>query len=124
MILIGCGSETVTNGDEPEEVEETYPTLKISNTSQCSSPLTITSVSLVGYQFNSLSLIGGENQTFSLSNGMNGGYNDINVNVGYRYGNRGWSSSIKVNFENGVETSIFLRISQLCGSDDVYLTAG
>jgi hypothetical protein len=124
IIVMGCGTETNSSEDEEEIVEETFPTLQISNTSQCSSTLEITSVSLVGYDFNSLSLIGGESQTFTLSDGMYGGYNDINVNVGFRYGSRSWSNSIKVDFEDGIETVILLKITQNCGSSDVYLEEG
>ncbi len=128
-LLYGCGNNPVCSCEDQtqEELEDevgeegTFPILKIRNTSNCSSVLSITGVSLVGYQFNSLNIVGGEEQTFNLDEGMSGGYDNINVDIGFRYGNRGWSRNINANFANGVETIIELRIGQGCGASDVNL---
>jgi len=68
----------------------------------------ITSVSLVGYDFNSLSISTGQSQTFSLDNGMPGGYENINVSVtcSFTYYNR-WINNT-FNFNKGGTTTITL----------------
>lgn len=83
-----------------------YPSLKVVNQTNDHHP--IASVELVGYKFANLIIDTDESQTFSLTEGMSGGYNEINVTV--RYGPPGsvWSSSKKVNFSNGSTTTVKL----------------
>lgn len=67
------------NNCEPcEDIKTTYPTLEIVN-QHGNDFFTITSVSLVGYDFNSVAINWGELQTFVLDKGMSAGYKDINV---------------------------------------------
>ena len=62
---------------EAVNTEKNYPLLKVvNNYSQY-----IRSVSLVGYSFESLAIGYGDSQTFHLTNGMPGGYENINVKV-------------------------------------------
>ncbi len=126
IFLISCSTEsTVTNSnDETALLGQDYPKLRVSNSNHCSTNIKIKSISLVGYSFNDLSINDGESQSFSLSNGMNGGLTDININVSYQYGYNTWTNSLKVNFTNGKETLIVLKMGNGCGSRDGYLELG
>ena len=53
--------------------------------------------------------INGGSQTFILDKGMSGGYNDINVVVQYGPTGSIWTSSKKVDFNNGRTTKITLK---------------
>jgi len=70
----------------------------------------IISVSLVGYEFNSLNITHGNSQTFALAGGMPGGYNNINVIVRYRNsaGSAVRSINKNYNFINGGTTTVTL----------------
>ena len=82
----------------------TYPSLKVVN--QHSGR--ITSVLLVGYEFNTLSINTGQSQTFALDKGMPSGNNNINVSVTYYYGTTRWVNK-NFTFINGAVTTITLK---------------
>ncbi|MCH7658495.1 MAG: hypothetical protein IIB05_09300 [Bacteroidetes bacterium] len=69
----------------------------------------ITSVSLVGYEFTNLSIAIGNSQTFTLDKGMPGGYSDINIIVSHKYSAWSGSVSTKVNFVDGDTTTITFK---------------
>ncbi len=82
--------------------------LKVINESNDQWP--IKSVKLVDYEFTNLAIgTNGGSQTFILDKGMSGGYNDINVVVQYGPAGSIWTSSKKVNFNNGSTTTIKLQ---------------
>jgi len=84
---------------------EQYPSLKVVN--QNSDNTSITSVSLVGYEFNNLLITIGNSQTFSLDKGMSGGYSNINIKV--TYGTPSGSINTNANFTKGAITTITLK---------------
>ena len=85
-----------------------YPKLRVTNESNDQWP--IKSVKLVGYEFTNLAIgTNGGSQTFILDKGLSGGYNDINVVVQYGPAGSIWTSSKKVNFDNGTTTTITLK---------------
>ena len=94
-----------------------YPSLSVFNQMRIISPSRagITTVSLVGYEFDSLSIgPNGDYQIFILDKGMSAGYEDINVTVKYILSNtRGPviqdSTSIIVDFTDRETTVISLR---------------
>ena len=90
--------------DEDDIVGDEYPSLKIVNQTDVDYYY-ITSVSLVGYEFNNLNITTGDSQTFILDQGMPAGYEEINVDVAYMAGpyNSRWGN-IKVNFTKGETT--------------------
>ena len=91
------------DNDSPKE----YPSLKVVN--QNNDSRSITSVSLVGYEFTNLSIAIGDSQTFTLDKGMPGGYIDINITVSHKYSAWSGSVSTKVNFNDGETTTITLK---------------
>jgi hypothetical protein len=87
---------------------EKYPSLKIVNA--VSDNNYISSVSLVGYDFNYLNIASGNSQTFTLENGMPGGYKSINVTISIRvFMTPIGSLSKTVNFNDGDTTIITLK---------------
>ena len=89
------------------DVEE-YPSLKIMN--QVSDSRYISSVRLVGYEFNNLNITSGNSQTFALDKGMAGGYENINITVSYRTPYVPSNSiSTSINFNKGEITTIMLK---------------
>ena len=94
LAFTACGS-----GDDDE-----VPSLKVVN--QSTNNKVITTVRLVGYEFLNLNIGIGDSQTFTLSEGMSGGYTNINTSVIYSCGGRSWSKSIELNFSNGETTTI------------------
>jgi hypothetical protein len=92
-----------------------YPLLKIEN--QYDGKY-ISSVSLVGYEFSNLSILYGNSQTFTLGEGMPGGYNNINIQVGYRSGSAIWYISNQFDFKDGDVTIVTLKGSSLEGHPD------
>ena len=95
-----------SNDDEIVGVEK-YPSLKVVN--ETTDKQTITSVALVGYEFSNLSIPVGNSQIFALDKGMAGGNDDINIIVGFGYSSIKRYSSVKVNFNNGENTTIILK---------------
>ena len=95
--------------DKDKDSTEKYPSLKVVNQNDESEKITISSVVLVGYEFNNLSIAKGNSQSFTLTEGMPAGYNDINVVVKYYAVGQNRSSSIKINFTNGQTSSVTLR---------------
>ena len=96
-------SVTSCNKDDNE-----YPALKVANESNDQWP--IKSVKLVGYEFTNLAIgTNGGSQTFILDKGMSDGYNDINVVVQYGPAGSIWTSTKKVNFNEGRTTTITLK---------------
>lgn len=91
------------DNDGPEE----HPSLKVVN--QNNDSRSITSVSLVGYEFTNLSIAIGNSQTFTLDKGMPGGYSDINIIVSHKYSAWSGSVSTKVNFVDGDTTTITFK---------------
>ena len=78
-------------------------TLTISNQKDI---INVTQVSLVGYDFDNISIGYGESRTFTLDNGINGGWNNVNVDIYHRCGSRGWSDSVSKDFTEGENTTI------------------
>ena len=103
-IFSGCDKDNANSSKD-----NGYPSLMIVNQYAAS----ITSVSLVGYEFNTLSISTGQSQTFALDKGMPAGYKDINVSVTYRTssypGTTSSSTSKKFDFKNGETTTITLN---------------
>ena len=105
FIALNIVNFSCSSSDE-EEFVVLHPILKVVNQSRGSSNrTTITAVSLVGYNFNSLSIGQNDSQTFILDNGMPGGYEAININVLLSGVNR----SIKVNFKEGETTTVTMQ---------------
>ena len=104
----------------PDPVIE-YPSLRIVNDSR--NYIAITSVTLLGYEFTTLDIANGSSQTFTLDKGMSGGYEDINVIVGYRrYTSNGGHPNIKVDFYDGEITTITVKgCSGAEGCPGIYL---
>ena len=93
--------------DDDGVVVEEHPFLNVVN--QNNDSRSITSVRLVGYEFNNLSIAIGDSQTFTLDKGMPGGYSDINITVSHKYSAWSGSVSTKVNFNDGETTTITLK---------------
>ena len=87
---------------------EKHPSLRVVNGLSGS---TITSISLVGYEFKTLSISSGQSQTFTLDKGMSAGNDNIYISVTYNFGGYSPSRTIsnKFNFKNGAITSIKLH---------------
>ena len=80
------------------------PSLTITNNK---SNIGIHTVSLVGYSFENLSINKGESKTFTLSNGIDGGLNNVNVQLTWSCGGKNnWRASKSLNFKDGENTSI------------------
>jgi hypothetical protein len=105
LAFTACNRDKNNDIDNDDVVE--YPSLKVVN--QNNDNRSITSVSLVGYEFNNLNITIGGSQTFVLDKGMPGGYSDINIIVSHKYSV--WSGSVnkKVNFNDGKTTTITLK---------------
>ena len=81
-----------------------FPSLTITNNK---SNIGIHTVSLVGYSFENLSINKGESKTFTLSNGIDGGLNNVNVQLTWSCGGKNnWRASKSLNFKDGENTSI------------------
>ncbi len=91
---------------DKDNVEE-YPTLNVVNQNSDNYP--ITSIHLVGYDFENISIAVGSSQTFALDGGMPGGYKDIYIKVGFSYANTTGYVSTKVNFNKGENTTITFK---------------
>ena len=73
----------------------------------------ICKVGLVGYSFDYLDILYNESKTFELSNGISGGYDDVNVNVSFNLvrpniATNSYSKNVRCNFEKGKTTTITL----------------
>ena len=99
--VIACKDDNgITNNENNNNgLEQNYPILKVVNKHSNAS---ISYVRLVGYDFNNLNISPNESQSFSLTQGMPGGFNNINVSIGM------YGGSIKVNFANGKTTTLTL----------------
>jgi len=98
LALNACNKDNDCDCDSVEQ----YPSLKVVN--QNSDSESITSISLVGYEFKSLLIPTGSSQTFVLDKGMPGGYNNIYIKV--TYGTTFNFVSTNVNFNKGTITTI------------------
>ena len=97
---------TACNKDDDNIIVEKYPSLEVATQNKW----IITSVRLVGYEFANLNIAIDDSQTFTLDKGMPGGYDDININVGFKYGGYPTRySSAEVNFNDGETTTITLK---------------
>lgn len=106
LAFTACEKKSVSE-KESDPVEE-YPSLKVEN--RVSDDRSIYSVRLVGYEFNNLNIGSGDSQTFSLDNGMQGGYENLNIKVIYGNPYRPSNSiSTKVNFYKGKIRTITLE---------------
>ena len=104
-----CAACNKNDDNDDDVVKEEYPSLKIVNQTD-NEAYHITSVSLVGYEFNNLDITTGNSQTFILEQGMPAGYEDINVDIEYMAGPYNPRlGSIKVNFIKGETTTITLK---------------
>lgn len=82
----------------------------------------ITSVKLVGYEFESLKIHGGESQTLELKNGMPGGLDDVNVIVSYRSSPYSlWRANASIDFNEAGSTTITLKGCTAEGCDGIKL---
>ena len=80
------------------------PSLTITNNK---SNIGIHTVSLVGYSFENLSINKGKSKTFTLTNGLDGGLNNVNVQLTWSCGGKNnWRASKSLNFKDGENTSI------------------
>ena len=105
--------------------DSSHPQLKITSDLSCDKTINeINSVSLVGYTFESLLIGAGESKTFTLSDGMPAGLENVNVNVGGKLANNGFSEDISVNFTAGQTTHIIARNNQTGCSRVVELLLG
>ncbi|WP_406672469.1 hypothetical protein [Natronospira sp.] len=103
-----CSKDSVSIEEPPKEPPEEYPTLKIVN--QVTDNRYISSVELVGYEFNNLNITSDNSQTFALDSGMPGGYENINIIVSYRTSTTPTNSrNTTVNFKYGEITTITLK---------------
>ena len=105
--------------------DSSHPELKITSELSCDKTINeIESVSLVGYNFESLLIGGGESKTFTLSDGMPAGLKDVNVNVKGKLANNGFNEDISVDFVAGQTTHIIARNNQTGCSRVVELLLG
>lgn len=105
--LFSCGKDETELIQEESQAESV--SLKVEN--DLAYYYFITSVKLVGYNFENLNIESGKSQTFQLDKGMPGGFEDINVIVTYKStpGHAGWTARASIDFsENGVTV---LRLS-------------
>ena len=97
--------------------DNNYPSLKVVNGTGFGG-YTITQVSLVGYEFNSIYIVPGSSQTFFLDKGMPGGYSNILVRVKYGPPGSLWYVSNNFNFSNGKTRTVTFKGSMAEGSPD------
>jgi hypothetical protein len=107
LTFTACNKDKNNDCDNDNDNVIEYPSLKAVN--QNNDNRSITSISLVGYEFNNLNITIGGSQTFVLDKGMPGGYSDINVQISHKYS--AWSGSVskKINFNTGETTTITLK---------------
>ena len=118
ILLTSCNSPTCSCNEEGGDA----PKLKVTNLA-CDN---ITSVSLVGYQFENLLIALDDSKTFNLANGFPSGLENVNVEVKLysEFFNKGFIGNISVNFVSGQTTSIRAVIpstSSSCDMRDVVL---
>ena len=70
--------------------------------------ITIIEDSLVGYEFEDISIDYGQARSFALNNGINGGYDDVNINVKFSCGARNWTGSVSKDFIQNQNTTVTL----------------
>ena len=100
FILFSCGEGDDNHVDpEPEPVT----TLIISNQND---NVSIREVSLVGYEFKDIKIDYGQIRGFTLDDGLNGGWNGVNINVRFYCGARYWNGSVTKNFTEGESTKV------------------
>lgn len=75
--IISCN---ILDLNKSTEAKDSFPKLQIINKAQ----VTITAVSLEGYQFSELSIKQNQSIVFELKDGMPGGYKNVTVSVRYR----------------------------------------
>jgi hypothetical protein len=100
ILLTSCNSPTCSCNEEGGDA----PKLKVTNNA-C---MSISSVSLVGYDFQNLAIGENESKTFTLADGLPAGLDDVNVNVGVISSTRGFSGDISVDFTAGQTSGIKL----------------
>ncbi len=107
LLFNGCSDDCVCDDQNDNLISEEYPTLRIVNLN--TGGMTISSITLIDYEFSNLSINKDESQEFTLSRGMIGGYDDIYVTVHLRTGNtpRGKISG-EFDFVDGETTTITL----------------
>ena len=99
LLFISC-----EDGDDKLCCQPESPTtLTINNQNDI---ISVRKVSLVGYEFEDIEIDFGEMRSFTLDDGLNGGYNNVNINVRYYCGARHWSESISKNFTQGENTTV------------------
>ena len=109
IFLLSCNSNTDNNTNSNNNTNnKSYPSLKIvSNYSGY-----ISRVGLTGYSFDDLRIEQNESKTFELKNGIDGGLENVNVNLSFRpdsiHIDPRNPASIKCNFTNGKTTTITL----------------
>ena len=110
-----CSCEFDENGEPPK--------LKVTNTTSCGH---LHTVSLVGYQFESLYINKDESKTFTLTDGIPAGLEDVNVYVlgSNSSGTKGLGDNITVDFVAGQTTSIKMVLpstATFCDYAEIYL---
>ena len=99
LLFISCVEDEDDYHVDPEPVTS----LTISNQNDV---ISIREVSLVGYDFEDIKIDFGASRTFTLDNGINGGYDGVNVNVKFYCGARNWNGSVSKDFVVGENTTI------------------
>ena len=99
LLFISC------TDTEEEIIQEEAPvtSLTISNQNDI---ISIREVTLVGYEFKDIEIDFGQARTFTLDDGINGGYDNVNINVRYYCGARYWNGSVSKNFTEEENTTI------------------
>ena len=101
LLFISCVEEEDDYHVDPEPVTS----LTISNQNDI---ISIRTVSLVGYEFEDIKIDYGSSRTFTLDNGINGGYDNVNVNVRFYCGARYWTVSVSKDFIQNENTTVTL----------------
>ncbi len=102
--IISCSN--ISDINKSSEAKDNFPKLQIINKAQ----VTITSVSLEGYQFSDLNLKQNQSIILELKDGMPAGYNNVRVAIRYRLyrvsNNPVPPILIDLNFADGVITPL------------------
>ncbi len=73
----------------------------------------ISTIRLVGYSFEYLDILYNESKTFELTNGIPGGYDNVNVIISYNFiravATNDYAKKVRCNFEKGKITTITLN---------------
>jgi len=94
--------------DTEEEIIQEEPPVTSLTISNQNDIISVRTVSLVGYEFEDINIDYGQARTFTLDNGINGGYDNVNVNVRFYCGSRHWTVSVSKDFIQNENTTVTL----------------